>query len=119
MARHPSGLRHLLGAGLSAGGDRRSRLRLSARSAEPAHDQSRSGSAISAAAEVSDRWLPGTVFRDAMGLRWSESRQRLFEFLFLLVAFVNRFLPVFIRQGGSHVLLADVRRRARAHRALV
>jgi uncharacterized protein (DUF2236 family) len=59
------------------------------------------------------------VFRDAMGLRWSNFRQRQFERLFLLVAFANRFLPVFIRQGGSYLLLADVRRRVRAHRALV
>ncbi|HEY7052945.1 MAG TPA: oxygenase MpaB family protein [Mycobacterium sp.] len=59
------------------------------------------------------------VFRDAMGLRWTEHRQRWFERLFLLVAFVNRFLPVFIRQGGSYVLLADVRRRVRTRRALV
>lgn len=59
------------------------------------------------------------VFRDAMGLRWSPFRQFLFESLFLLVAFVNRFMPVFLRQGGSYVLLADVRRRVRAHRALV
>jgi uncharacterized protein (DUF2236 family) len=59
------------------------------------------------------------VFRDAMGVRWSRSRQRQFERLFLLVAFVNRFLPVFIRQGGSYLLLADVRRRARGHRELV
>lgn len=59
------------------------------------------------------------VFRDAMGLRWSPLRQFLFESLFLLVAFVNRFMPVFLRQGGSYVLLADVRRRVRAHRALV
>ena len=59
------------------------------------------------------------VFRNAMGVQWSGFRQRLFERLFLLVAFVNRFLPVFVRQGGSYVLLADVRRRVRAHRALV
>jgi uncharacterized protein (DUF2236 family) len=59
------------------------------------------------------------VFRDAMGVQWSGSRQRQFERLFLLVAFVNRFLPVFIRQGGSYLLLADVRRRARGHRELV
>jgi uncharacterized protein (DUF2236 family) len=59
------------------------------------------------------------VFRDAMGMRWGDFRQRQFERLFLLVAFVNRFLPVFIRQGGSYVLLADVRRRVRQHRALV
>ena len=59
------------------------------------------------------------VFRDALGMQWSPARQRLFEQLFLLVAFVNRFLPGFIRQGGSHLLLADVRRRVRAHAALV
>lgn len=59
------------------------------------------------------------VFRDAMGLQWSDFKQRQFERLFLLVAFVNRFLPVFIRQGSSYVLLADVRRRVRNHRALV
>jgi uncharacterized protein (DUF2236 family) len=59
------------------------------------------------------------VFRDAMGLRWSNFRQRQFERLFVLVAFANRFLPVFIRQGGSYLLLADVRRRVRTHRALV
>jgi uncharacterized protein (DUF2236 family) len=59
------------------------------------------------------------VFRDAMGLRWSGFKQRQFERLFLLVAFVNRFLPVFIRQGSNYVLLADVRRRVRDHRALV
>jgi uncharacterized protein (DUF2236 family) len=59
------------------------------------------------------------VFRDAMGLPWSAFKQRQFERLFLLVALVNRFLPVFIRQGGSYLLLADVRRRVRGHRALV
>jgi uncharacterized protein (DUF2236 family) len=59
------------------------------------------------------------VFRDAMGVRWSDFDQFLFERLFLTVALVNRFLPVFIRQGGSHVLLADVRRRVRRQRALV
>ncbi|MGZ5396768.1 MAG: oxygenase MpaB family protein [Mycobacterium sp.] len=59
------------------------------------------------------------VFRDAMGVQWSDFRQSLFERLFQLVAFANRFLPVFIRQGGSYVLLADVRRRIRRQRALV
>lgn len=59
------------------------------------------------------------VFRDALGVRWSIGRQRGFEWLFLFVAFVNRFLPVVIRQGGSHIVLADVRRRIRAQRSLV
>jgi uncharacterized protein (DUF2236 family) len=59
------------------------------------------------------------VFRDAMGVQWNDFRQGLFESLFLVVAFANRFLPVFVRQGGSYVLLADVRRRIRKQRALV
>ena len=59
------------------------------------------------------------VFRDAMGLGWGSGRQWCFETLFLLVAFANRFLPVFIRQGGSYLLLADVRRRVRKHAALI
>jgi uncharacterized protein (DUF2236 family) len=59
------------------------------------------------------------VFREALGVGWGPTRQRLFEALFLVVAFVNRFIPVFLRQGGSYVLLADVRRRVRAHERLV
>jgi uncharacterized protein (DUF2236 family) len=59
------------------------------------------------------------IFREALGIQWGAGRQRLFDQLFLFVAFVNRFLPGFIRQGGSHLLLADVRRRVRTHAALV
>jgi uncharacterized protein (DUF2236 family) len=59
------------------------------------------------------------VFREALGVSWSDAEQRYFERLFLLVAFVNRFLPPFVRQGASHVLLADVRRRARRQRPLI
>lgn len=59
------------------------------------------------------------VFRDSLGVTWSETRQRRFARLFLLVAFVNRFIPPFLRQGGSHVLLADVRRRVKRHRRLL
>lgn len=59
------------------------------------------------------------MFRDALGVSWSDAQQRRFERLFLLVASVNRFLPPFVRQGGSHVLLADVRRRVRAGRPLL
>ena len=59
------------------------------------------------------------VFRDELGMGWSQARQRRFERLFLLVALVNRFLPAFIRQGGSYLLLADVRWRVRHQRRLV
>ncbi|WP_319456564.1 MULTISPECIES: oxygenase MpaB family protein [unclassified Mycobacterium] len=59
------------------------------------------------------------VFRDALEVGWGPKRQWLFESLFLVVAFVNRFLPIFIRQGGSYVLLADVRRRVRTNQRLI
>jgi uncharacterized protein (DUF2236 family) len=59
------------------------------------------------------------VFRRALGVNWGPTRQRLFESLFLVVAFVNRFIPVFLRQGGSYLLLADVRRRVRTKERLV
>ena len=58
------------------------------------------------------------VFRDALGMTWGARRQWLFETLFLTEAFANRFLPVFLRQGGRYVLLADVRRRVRAGKRL-
>jgi uncharacterized protein (DUF2236 family) len=59
------------------------------------------------------------VFRDALGVRWTKGRQRRFEWLFLVVAFTNRFLPVFIRQCGSFLMVSDVRRRVRAHSSVV
>ncbi len=59
------------------------------------------------------------VFRDALGVKWGRTRQWLFERLFLFVAFANRFLPGFLRQGGTYVLLADVRRRVKRQRRLV
>jgi uncharacterized protein (DUF2236 family) len=59
------------------------------------------------------------AFREALQVGWTPGQQRRFEYLFLLVSFVNRFLPKFIRQGGSYLLLADVRRRIRNHRNLI
>ena len=59
------------------------------------------------------------VFREALRVEWTAGQQRRFEYLFLFVAFVNRFLPKFIRQGGTYLLLADVRRRIRRHRNLI
>lgn len=52
-------------------------------------------------------------------VEWTPGQQRRFEYLFLLVAFANRFLPQFIRQGGSYLLLADVRSRIRRRRNLI
>ncbi|PND57524.1 hypothetical protein CRM90_10980 [Mycobacterium sp. ENV421] len=53
------------------------------------------------------------VFREALGLNWSARKQQRFELLFRFVALMNRFLPSFIRQPGPHLLLADLRWRAR------
>lgn len=63
--------------------------------------------------------LLAPVFRETLQVEWTPGQQRRFEYLFLLVAFVNRFLPRFIRQGGSYLLLADVRRRIRLRRNLI
>lgn len=41
------------------------------------------------------------VFREALGVSWSTGKQWRFERLFLLVAFVNRFIPPFLRQGAA------------------
>lgn len=59
------------------------------------------------------------VFREAMRMSWGSGRQYLFETLFRLVAFVNRFLPLFVRQAGSYVLLAYVRRQIRRDGELI
>jgi uncharacterized protein (DUF2236 family) len=59
------------------------------------------------------------VFREALQVTWTAGQQRRFEYLFLIVAFVNRFLPKFIRQGGSYLLLADVHSRIRHRRNLI
>ncbi|BBZ35516.1 oxygenase MpaB family protein [Mycolicibacterium confluentis] len=59
------------------------------------------------------------VFRDALGVTWTARRQKWFERLFLFVALVNRFLPKFIRQGGSQLLLTDIRIRVRRGKRLI
>ncbi|WP_197383498.1 oxygenase MpaB family protein [Mycolicibacterium mengxianglii] len=59
------------------------------------------------------------VFREALGVTWTDRRQRQFERLFLVVAFANRFLPRFIRQGGSYLLLTDIRRRVQRGKRLI
>ncbi|EME22961.1 oxygenase MpaB family protein [Rhodococcus triatomae] len=51
------------------------------------------------------------LFREKLDLEWTEDDRRRFEHLFIFVAFVNRFLPRFVRHGGSYVLMRDLRRR--------
>ncbi|MBF6352740.1 MULTISPECIES: oxygenase MpaB family protein [Nocardia] len=58
-------------------------------------------------------------FREQMQVEWSAADQRRFENLFLFVGFVNRFIPRFLRHGGSHALMADVRRRIEKQKKLL
>lgn len=50
-------------------------------------------------------------FREAIGYEWTEVDERRFEHLFIFVSFVNRFLPRFVRNGGSYLLMRDLRHR--------
>ncbi|MFI9510519.1 oxygenase MpaB family protein [Nocardia sp. NPDC052566] len=59
------------------------------------------------------------IFREQLRIEWTPADQRRFEHLFVFVAFVNRFIPRFLRHGGTHVLMADVRRRIRTQRKLL
>ncbi len=58
-------------------------------------------------------------FREQLGLSWSEDDRRRFEHLFIFVSFVNRFIPKFIRHGGSLALMADLRRRIESGKNII
>ncbi len=58
-------------------------------------------------------------FREVFGVQWSTTEQRQFENLFLLVSFVNRFLPKFLRTFSYNLLMSDLRRRLRRHKSLI
>lgn len=58
-------------------------------------------------------------FRQQLQVDWTATDQRRFEHLFVFVGFVNRFIPRFLRHGGSHALMADVRRRIRKQKNLI
>ncbi|MFG1789884.1 oxygenase MpaB family protein [Nocardia sp. NPDC049149] len=59
------------------------------------------------------------LFRDQLGVEWTTTDQRRFNHLFVFVAFVNRFIPRFLRHSGTHTMMADVRRRIRHHKNLI
>jgi uncharacterized protein (DUF2236 family) len=58
-------------------------------------------------------------FRELLGVAWNDADQRRFEHLFLFVSFVNRFIPRFIRHGGSQALMVDLRLRLRRSRPII
>ncbi|WP_024796194.1 oxygenase MpaB family protein [Tomitella biformata] len=59
------------------------------------------------------------LFREELDIEWTETDRRRFENLFVFVSFVNRFIPKFIRGGGTYGMMADVRRRLNAGKNLV
>ncbi|MDE1670863.1 oxygenase MpaB family protein [Nocardia gipuzkoensis] len=59
------------------------------------------------------------IFREQLRVEWTAADQRRFENLFVFVSFVNRFIPRFVRHGGSHGLMVDLRRRMRKQKNLI
>lgn len=59
------------------------------------------------------------LYRDKLGLEWTENNARLFDHLFDVVSVVNRYIPRFIRHAGSTIQMRDVRRRIKANKNLV
>ncbi|QRY85312.1 DUF2236 domain-containing protein [Tsukamurella tyrosinosolvens] len=58
-------------------------------------------------------------FREAMEIEWTARDQRRFDAFWRLVAFSNRFTPLALRRLPYHLLLADLRLRAKFGRRLV
>ncbi|MEO9330439.1 oxygenase MpaB family protein [Gordonia aurantiaca] len=59
------------------------------------------------------------IFRDQLGLEWTADDRRRFEHLFTFVSIVNKFLPKWIRFGGSRFLMRDLRHRIKHDRVIV
>jgi uncharacterized protein (DUF2236 family) len=59
------------------------------------------------------------IFREQMRVQWTETDQRRFDNLFAFVGFVNTFLPRFVRQGDTQLVLWDLRRRIRSGKPLI
>ena len=59
------------------------------------------------------------LYRDQLGLEWTEDDRRRFEHLFTFVSIVNKFLPKSIRFGGSRMLMNDLRRRIKNDKPIV
>lgn len=59
------------------------------------------------------------MWRDQLGLEWTEDDRRRFQHLFTFVSVVNKFLPKSIRFGGSRWLMKDLRRRLKHDKAVI
>ncbi|MEZ5210777.1 oxygenase MpaB family protein [Gordonia sp. (in: high G+C Gram-positive bacteria)] len=59
------------------------------------------------------------LFHRQLGLEWTEDDRRRFEHLFTFVSIVNKFLPKWLRFGGSRMLMKDLRRRLKHDKAMI
>jgi len=59
------------------------------------------------------------LYRDQLGLEWTEDDRRRFEHLFTFVSIVNKFLPKSIRFGGSRMMMKDLRRRLKHDKPII
>ncbi|MBM7367273.1 oxygenase MpaB family protein [Gordonia hydrophobica] len=59
------------------------------------------------------------LFHAQLGLEWTDDDRRRFEHLFTFVSVVNKFLPKFIRFGGSRWLLRDLQHRIKHDKAMI
>jgi uncharacterized protein (DUF2236 family) len=54
-----------------------------------------------------------------LGLEWTEDDRRRFQHLFTFVSIVNKFLPRFLRQGATRVLMKDLKFRMKHQRDMI
>jgi len=59
------------------------------------------------------------LFHAQLGLEWTDDDRRRFEHLFTFVSVVNKFLPKFIRFGGSRWLMRDLKHRIKHDKAMI
>lgn len=59
------------------------------------------------------------IFREQLGVAWTETDRRRFEHLFLFVSYVNRFIPKWLRTYNYAVLMKDLRWRLKRKKPLI
>ena len=59
------------------------------------------------------------LFHRQLGLEWTEDDRRRFQHLFTFVSIVNKFLPKFLRQGATRVLMKDLKFRMKHQRDMI
>ena len=59
------------------------------------------------------------VYREQLGVKWTDGDSRRFQNLFTFVSVVNKFLPRWVRMGGTKVLMGDLRWRIGRQKNLI